>query len=303
MSKMPRPVTNVAGGGDFEEGPIRVYNNSGGTLARGDLVYVTGQHVASGLLTVAKADNDAAGKAAQWVILKQVTNNSIGVAGKRLRLTGVNTSSVTTAGDPVYLSATAGGWTATAPTGAGAIAQIVGVAEVKHASTGVIEFRLAASPTQIGTNEIQALAVTAPKLAANVRQRAVVQLTNAQVLALRATPITLVAAGGANTAILVEEVYLVADAAAGAYTESADNLAVEYADGTDILTIETTGWVDQAAVGARRARPAIALDTPVANSAVRLFNNGDGEFGGGNAANTLSVEVIYRVVSTVAFSS
>ena len=130
-----------------------------------------------------------------------------------------------------------------------------------------------------------------------------VQLTNAQVLALRATPHTLVPAPGTNRAVMVDEVHMVCDAAAGAYTETADNIVVEYASGTDIVAIETTGFIDQGSVQVRNIRTdRSALTAPVANSLVRLFNNGDGEFGGGNAANTLSVRVYYHVVDTIAFS-
>ena len=132
-------------------------------------------------------------------------------------------------------------------------------------------------------------------------QRRVTRLTNTQLKAVRATPITLVPAPGANKAIIVEEVYMVCSAAAGAYTETADNLVVEYADGTDIVEVETTGFIDAAAVSPRWTKPAIALTTPVANSAIQIKNNGDGEIGGGNAANAFSVEVTYRVVSTIAF--
>lgn len=128
------------------------------------------------------------------------------------------------------------------------------------------------------------------------------QLTNAQMLALRATPITAIAAPGANKAIIVHRTEFVCSSAAGAYTESADNIAVEYADGTDILVIETTGLIDQAAVGVRTQAPDFAVATPVANSAVQLKNNGDGEFGGGNAANTFSIKLWYSIVDTVAFS-
>lgn len=157
---------------------------------------------------------------------------------------------------------------------------------------------------EIATADLADGAVTAGKVEADLLRYADVQLTNAQILALRATPITLVGAPGANRAILVHAVYFVLDAAAGAYTETADNLAVEYASGADVLTIETTGLVDQAAVSLGRAAPAVALTVPavVANSAVRLFNSGDGEFGGGNAANTLSVRTYYSVVDTVAFA-
>lgn len=167
MSKRPRPVTNITQS-DYEGGPVRFLNNTGGSLTRGTLVYQSGFNAASGLLTMAKADADAAGKEAQWVVLKDVANNGIGVAGKFIRLTGVNTNAATSAGDPVYLSATAGAWAATAPTAANAIIQVVGFVDTKHASAGVVEVRIPASPKQIGTNEIEDGAVLAAKLGADV---------------------------------------------------------------------------------------------------------------------------------------
>mgnify|MGYP001617054901 CR=1 FL=1 len=130
-----------------------------------------------------------------------------------------------------------------------------------------------------------------------------VQLTNAQILNLRATPITLVAAPGVNRALVLHKLYLLINATAGVYTETADNLVVEYSGGTDASgAIETTGWIDAASVNPILYHPITTVVVPVANEALRLFNTGDGEFGGGNAANTLSVRVWYSVVDTVAFT-
>jgi hypothetical protein len=132
------------------------------------------------------------------------------------------------------------------------------------------------------------------------------QITHAQILTLRATPITLVAAPGADKATIVDWVWFwLAKTGSSGYTETDDNLAVEYADGTDIMVVETTGFVDGILNEGRVARPAYAPATPfepISNSAVQLFNNGDGEFGGGIAGQTLSVRVYYRVVDMAAFS-
>lgn len=53
-------------------------------------------------------------------------------------ITGVDTSAATAAGYPVYLSATAGEWTATKPSGADDAIVAVGTVLVKDASAGVV---------------------------------------------------------------------------------------------------------------------------------------------------------------------
>ncbi len=140
-----------------------------------------------------------------------------------------------------------------------------------------------------------------PTLLANVLD---VQLTNAQMLALRATPVTLVPAQGVDRATIVERVYIVSDSGTGtAWTETDDNMDVRYAGSTVILTIETTGLIDTGDVQSRYQAPAEAVATPIPNSAVELVNNGDGEFGGGDPIlNSFSVRVWFRVVDTVPFS-
>ena len=128
------------------------------------------------------------------------------------------------------------------------------------------------------------------------------QLTDTQVTALRATPRILVPTPGAGKAIIVDKVYAVLDDDAGTYTESADNLVIEYTDGTDIMTMETTGWVGGAVSPRVQMPPYTAVFAPIANAGVQIKNSGDGEFGGGNAANSLSLRVYYHVVDVVAFA-
>jgi len=129
----------------------------------------------------------------------------------------------------------------------------------------------------------------------------VVQLTNAQVLALLATPQTLVPAPGANFAIVVERVHLFFDVTTTAYTLGTANTKVEYANGADIIDVVEAGWLDTAADAGRDYVPAVGAFTPVANSAVRIANE-VAEFTGGNAANTLSIKTFYRIVPMLAFT-
>lgn len=136
---------------------------------------------------------------------------------------------------------------------------------------------------------------------------ATVNLTSAQVKALRATPQTIVAAPGAGKIVVVESVVLQLNyGGTNAFTESADNLVLQYTDsGTDITgSIETTGFIDQTADAVAIVRPATiataAAATAVVNEAVELFNTGDGEIAGNAAGdNTLNVTVVYRIVETI----
>lgn len=118
--------------------------------------------------------------------------------------------------------------------------------------------------------------------------------TAAQVKALRATPQTLVADPGDGFAVIVDAISI-AKVAATVFTESADNIVVEYADGTDIMEIETSGFLD-AGAAAVVMRPAVAQTALVASSAVQLKNNGDGEFGGTGCS--IKVRISYHTVPT-----
>lgn len=137
----------------------------------------------------------------------------------------------------------------------------------------------------------------------NYLRYAEVALTNAEMLALRAAPKTLVAAPGAGKMIQFISAVLLFDYT-GAYTESDDNMAVRYTNGSGVIvsdTIESTGFVDATADTATFARAkvdGIVAKTGSENQALVLHNTGDGEFGGGNAANAVRVKVAYRIVPT-----
>lgn len=79
----------------------------------------------------------------------------------------------------------------------------------------------------VGTANIEDDAVTSDKLAANMLKYVQVAVTSAQVLAMSATPVQLVAAAGANTAVLVEDVLLQYNFASAAYA-AGGSIGVQY---------------------------------------------------------------------------
>jgi len=129
----------------------------------------------------------------------------------------------------------------------------------------------------------------------------VTALSTAQVVALRASPITVVTAGGANTWIEVLSVVLTYDYATAAFTVAADeDLVIEYADGTDITgSIESAAFLDQVDDEIRYYIPTFAsASDPEAqiNNAVRIFNTGAGEIADGGGV--VDVRVVYLLHST-----
>lgn len=155
----------------------------------------------------------------------------------------------------------------------------------------------------VGANEFEAGQIVSAAMSETLIKVATVSLTNAQVLALRATPITIVSAPGAGKVIEFISSILLFDRTA-VYTETDDNLAVRFTDGSGLIVsqaIEMTGFIDAAADAVTVALPKVdplGVKTLCENKALVLHNTGDGEFGGGNAANVLRVRTQYRVHPT-----
>lgn len=124
-------------------------------------------------------------------------------------------------------------------------------------------------------------------------------LTPAQVLALSATPITVLPAPGANKAYLVERVE-VFKAAGTAYAGIAttEDLTLKYTNGsgTVLATVETTGFLDQATAQTRSVRGVATDITPVANAPV-VAHIPTGEITTGNSP--LKLRILAQIIDTV----
>jgi len=135
-------------------------------------------------------------------------------------------------------------------------------------------------------------------------------ISSAQILALNATPVTLVAAPGAGKVIIVEQVQLFLDYGTAAYAGIAagENLLIEYSGGADIAILETlsAGFLDATADVHILATPVspVALSvntvltgilaTTIDNEAVRVTIQ-TGEITTGDSP--IKYEVKYRVVT------
>lgn len=153
-----------------------------------------------------------------------------------------------------------------------------------------------------GTEVINESGVVTGTLAETAVRYAEVSLTSANIKALRATPKELVAAPGAGKFIELISAQLLLDATATAYTESADNMAIKYENGSGTTvseTIEATGFIDQTADTILKVAPAASAATAATaavNKALVLHNTGDGEYATGTGV--MRAKIAYRVHTT-----
>lgn len=158
---------------------LAVINKTGVTIDAGKLVAVSGLDATSGKPKIVLADADVAAHDDVYVTTAAIETDDEGHVYKgALSAADLNTNSASTAGDPVYLSATAGAFAHTAPTGATARVQPVGFVVVKSATLGQILW-LISQTRAIGTNELQALAVSQAKIEAASLDGTVVKVSAA----------------------------------------------------------------------------------------------------------------------------
>ena len=286
----------------FSHFRVPARNESGSSIAAKKLVYFSSYDAATKRFKIALADADDPTKRAVAITDHAIPDNNSSYVVLESLAGGENTSAGAE-GDPVYESATAGAWTLTAPSGADQDKLRVGSVKTVSSTVGVVHFNLAlAQLEKIGTSMFQAGAVSSASLDETLIRYASVSLTNTNMLALRATPVELVAAPGAGKVLEFISAALFFDYTA-VYTESTDDMVVRYTDGSGVQVsevIEVTGFLDATADTATNAiakSDAIVAKTGCDNKALVIHNVGNGEYGGGNAANVVRVKVAYRVHS------
>ena len=141
---------------------LPVDNSTGGSLAAGTLVYISGYDASTGAPQITKADADS--RQAEYILNAAIADGAAGVVYRGYTLGSLDTSG-SSVGDPIYLSATAGSWSASALTGAAQISQKVGVVVTSHASTGSIQFLLPGEILKIGSGNLQSKSVAVSALA------------------------------------------------------------------------------------------------------------------------------------------
>jgi hypothetical protein len=122
-----------------DEQYLQIRNETGSTLTKGQLVYVSGAHNEDiSLVSLAKADSSTT-MPSLGAVSENIANNANGLAVTFGKAKGLNTSAFNV-GDTVYVSpTTAGGITNTRPTGASELVQNVGIVTKSHAITGAIK--------------------------------------------------------------------------------------------------------------------------------------------------------------------
>ena len=173
------------------------------------------------------------------------------------------------------------------------------------------DYDVSVTSTALGTTVFKGLnsadgRITVPRYLEQLASLATVtvELTNANIKALQATPKELVPAPGAGKVILPIEAILILDYGSEVLTESTDNLAIGWDSTSQVAAgeaIESGGFIDASAdtiTNWHMAKDEANAASTIVNKNLCLKNTGDGEFGG-NASNdtTMTVIVTYQILS------
>lgn len=239
---------------------IEVINKTGSDIDVNKLVAVVGYDTTAELPKIVLADADVSTHKEVYVTLRAIANNTTGTVWKGGRSTPVlDTNSATAAGDPVYLSATAGAFTHTAPATGQASVLPVGWVTVKSASVGEIHWHIGEIETA-GNSPAEVVAatnvITAAESGATFFLDAATEFVStlpAPALGLKYTFIvtnapetasyTVVTTGAAE--IMIGRVFLSAGSGADGDTEdTAGGTTLTFVDGAAVIGDMAEFWSD-----------------------------------------------------------
>jgi len=138
---------------------MKVINKTGSTIAKNKPVTLSGYDTTSKCIKIVLADADAANLHQDVFITRaQILDGKVGYVYKGFMSSAdIDTSGATAAGDPVFLSTTAGGLTfTTGPTGAAVCQLVIGYVQVKSATVGQIAWDVQTYPNKTGTVDANA---------------------------------------------------------------------------------------------------------------------------------------------------
>ncbi len=115
-----------------------VKNDTGGSVTKGQAVYVSGADGTNILVSLADADTELTSSKTLGLLYQDLAVNGLGYIVTNGLLSGIDTSGATNAGDSVWLSSTAGGRVYGAPPAKPAHSVYLGVVSRKHATNGEI---------------------------------------------------------------------------------------------------------------------------------------------------------------------
>jgi len=121
---------------------VQAKNETGGAVTKGQAVYISGANGTNPLISLADADLEGTSSKTLGLLVQDLPVNGIGYVITNGRLSGVDTSGATAAGDAVWLSTTAGGRVYGNPPAKPAHAVYLGVVTRKNVSNGEIEVKV-----------------------------------------------------------------------------------------------------------------------------------------------------------------